>query len=114
MELDTLIQQLATDPEQIEFQNVIATIDENYVFTPTGFSNGEQVNLADQNNGSCKIFSFAALHKLSVDATLACFGAFYRDEVLQDPQGTNHQNIRQFMIHGWDGVRFDGQALKIR
>ncbi|MCA2017260.1 HopJ type III effector protein [Vibrio tritonius] len=114
MELDTLIQQLAMKPEQTDFQTVIATIDDNYVFTPTGFSNGEQVNAADQNNGSCKIFSFAALQKLSVEATLACFGSFYRDDVLGDPKGDSHQNIRQFMIHGWDGIRFDGQALKIR
>lgn len=114
MELNVLIQQLATNPEQTDFQTVIATIDDNYLFTPTGFTNGEQVNAEDQNNGSCKIFSFAALHKLSVEATLACFGSFYRDDVLGDPKGDNHQNIRQFMIHGWDGIRFEGQALKLR
>ncbi|MGL5142536.1 MAG: HopJ type III effector protein, partial [Acinetobacter baumannii] len=24
---------------------------------------------------------------------------------------TDHQNIRQFMQNGWDGVKFEGQAL---
>ncbi|ENR5726451.1 HopJ type III effector protein, partial [Acinetobacter baumannii] len=31
--------------------------------------------------------------------------------VLATPEGTDHQNIRQFMQNGWDGVKFEGQAL---
>jgi hypothetical protein len=38
-----------------------------------------------------------------------CFGAYYREEVLGDLEGTNHQNIRNFMKSGWD--RNYGEAL---
>jgi hypothetical protein len=34
--------------------------------------------------------------------------------VLKNPDGTDHQNIRNFMKHGWDGVRFEGEPLKPR
>ena len=51
------------------------------------------------------------MHQLSPEATLACFGAFYFEEVLGDPNGTNHQNIRNFMKTGWDGIAFYGSPL---
>ena len=50
------------------------------------------------------------LNALSEANTLACFGRFYR-EVLNDPTGTSHGNIRAFMRDGWAGICFDGQAL---
>jgi HopJ type III effector protein len=31
--------------------------------------------------------------------------------VLKTPDGTDHQNIRQFMLHGWEGIVFEGHAL---
>jgi hypothetical protein len=31
------------------------------------------------------------------EATLSCFGAYYQEDVLGDPDGTSHQNIRNFM-----------------
>jgi hypothetical protein len=68
-------------------------------------------NAAGENSGSCKIFAFAELQKLSGEATLSCFGAYYREEVLGDLEGTNHQNIRNFMKSGWDGIAFYGEAL---
>jgi hypothetical protein len=42
--------------------------------------------------------------------TLALFAEHYQS-VLDNLDGTDHQNIRQFMAHGWDGVIFEGQAL---
>lgn len=105
---------LKTSPETIDFKEVISYIDEHYDFKPTKFTNGNTVNEADQNNGSCKIFSFAKLNDLSKEETLALFGAFYRDEVLQNPDGTDHQNIRNFMEFGWDGISFEGEALRRR
>jgi hypothetical protein len=57
-------------------------------------------------------FSFAKLNGLSKEETLACFGAFYRNDVLQNPEGTDHQNIRNFIEFGWDGIEFEGQALQ--
>ena len=90
----------------------MAVIENNYHFTPTVFTNGETHNEANQNNGSCKIFAFGLLNNLSEQQTLACFGAYYRDDVLGNPDGDDHQNIRQFMVSGWTKVQFDGEALE--
>ncbi|WP_027383781.1 HopJ type III effector protein [Epilithonimonas caeni] len=106
-----ILEQLKNSPEIIDFKGVIAFIDENYDFTPTKFTNGNTVNEADQNNGSCKVFSFAKLNQLSKEETLALFGDFYRTDVLQNPERTDHQNIRNFIEFGWDGVLFEGEAL---
>jgi hypothetical protein len=108
MKLMQAIQEL---PDTITFSEVIAYIDTHYDFTPTRFVNGETVNEAGQNNGSCKIFSFARLNELTVAQTLALFGDYYRVDVLGNPDGTDHQNIRNFILHGWEGIRFDGNSL---
>ncbi len=96
----------------IAFNDTIALIESMYEFTPTRFSNGDLVSEAGQNSGSCKIFSFAKLQGLSELQTLQCFGAYYREDVLKNPGGTDHQNIRNFMKTGWAGVSFEGCALK--
>lgn len=106
-----ILEQLKNSPETIDFKDVIAFIDENYDFTPTKFTNGNIVNEADQNNGSCKVFSFAKLNQLSKEETLDLFGDFYRTDVLKNPKGTDHQNIRNFIEFGWDGITFEGEAL---
>ncbi|MCK5904092.1 MAG: HopJ type III effector protein, partial [Gammaproteobacteria bacterium] len=51
---------------------------------------------------------------LDQQQTLACFGAYYRDDVLQNLKADNHQNIRHFMKNSWDGIVFDGDALRLR
>lgn len=107
-----ILEQLRNAPETIDFKDVIAYIDEHYDFTPTKFRNGNTLNDANQNNGSCKVFSFAKLNDLNKEETLALFGDFYRTDVLQNPEGTEHQNIRNFMVSGWDGISFEGEALK--
>ena len=107
-----ILEQLEKSPEKIIFKDVIAYIDENYDFAPTKFTNGNTINEANQNNGSCKVFSFAQLKNLSKEQTLWLFGEFYREDVLNNPDGTDHQNIRNFMKFGWDGISFDGEALK--
>ncbi|MDI9879959.1 HopJ type III effector protein [Flectobacillus longus] len=112
MSVTSLIEKIKTNPETIEFQEVIAVIDASYQFQPTKFRNGNTINEAGQNSGSCKVFSFAKLNALSQEETLACFGAFYRNDVLQNPAGTDHRNIRNFIQFGWDGIEFEGQALQ--
>mgnify|MGYP003467843709 FL=1 len=107
-----IFEQLEKSPEKIIFKDVIAYIDENYDFAPTKFTNGNTINEANQNNGSCKVFSFAQLKNLSKEQTLWLFGEFYREDVLNNPDGTDHQNIRNFMKFGWEGISFDGEALK--
>ena len=107
----TFLQQLNDNPEAVVFTDTMAAIDSQYDFTPTAFKNGDLHNEAGQNNGSCKIFAFAQLHGLEVEQTLACFGDFYRKDVLENPQSTDHQNIRNFMQTGWAGIEFQGAAL---
>lgn len=107
-----ILERLKNSPESIDFKEVIAFIDEKYDFTPTKFSNGKTLNEANQNNGSCKIFSFAKLNQLSKEETLALFGDFYRTDVLKNLGGTDHQNIRNFIEFGWDGISFEGEALR--
>jgi len=109
-----ILQQLKISPETINFKEVIAFIDENYDFTPVRFVNGNMVNEVNQNNGSCKVFSFAKMNNLSKEKTLALFGDFYRIDVLENPEGNDHQNIRNFMKYGWDGISFSAEALKTK
>ncbi len=114
MELDTFLKQLKEAPESIAFNDTIGLIDAMYEFTPTAFTNGALRSEAGQNNGSCKIFSFARLQQLSPQWTLHCFGDYYRKDVLGNPEGSDHQNIRNFMKNGWEGIRFEREALKPR
>lgn len=92
------------------FSDVIALIESAYQHTPTAFQNGQQHNAAHENQGSAKVFSFAQLNGLDQGQTLSLFAEHYR-AVLNSPEATDHQNIRQFMIHGWSGLQFDGTAL---
>ena len=101
-------------PEKLEFSELMEVIENEYNFIPTAFKNGELDNAANENMGSCKLFSFAKLHALNADPTLACFGSYYRDEVLQNPDGDDHQNIRNFMKTGWDGLIFSQVALEAK
>lgn len=116
--LDTLLLQLKEAPEAIEFSDVIAVIDEYYHYSATRFNNGSAddhiVNNAGENEGSCKIFSFAKIQDLDKNQTLNCFGQYYRSDVLENPDERNHANIRTFMNHGWDGIRFENRALELK
>ncbi|MGF1923454.1 MAG: HopJ type III effector protein [Bacteroidia bacterium] len=85
------------------FTEVIEFIDRHYHHTPTAFKNGDVYNESTQNQGSAKIFSFAQLNELDVRDTLYLFAEHYRS-VLANPDAADHQNIRQFMIHGWNGL----------
>lgn len=114
MNVTELLALLNSDPQSVEFADVINTIDSHYHFSETGFTNGNTSSDAGQNNGSCKILAFGQLHQLSPQATLACFGKIYFKDVLGNPTGDDHQNIRQFMIHGWSGVKFDSSPLTQR
>ncbi|OIR19726.1 HopJ type III effector protein [mine drainage metagenome] len=111
MELETFLQRLGTVPESVTFDETMAVIDAHYSISPTAFRNGLLNNAAGQNNGSCKLFSFARLHGLSQQQTLHCFGKYYRDDVCMHPDGSDHQNIRNFIQTGWAGIEFSGDAL---
>ncbi|MZI93728.1 type III effector [Vibrio sp. CAIM 722] len=111
MDIKTLLEQITISADKIQFKEVIASIESAYEFTPVAFTNGNVENAEGQNQGSCKIFAFAKLHGLTPEQTIACFGEIYRDEVLAQPTADNHQNIRQFIANGWEGVTFAGEAL---
>lgn len=114
MSVDELLQQLRSEPDTIEFDQVMAVIAQHYSYTATGFGNGAVVNPAGSNEGSCKIFAFAQLNHLSEMETLALFGRYYRQDVLAHPAADDHANIRNFLLDGWLGIRFDGQALSLK
>ena len=111
MTLTTFLATLNSAPNTIQFSDTIAVIEAHYEFTPTAFKNGSIKNEAGKNSGSCKLFSFAKLHGLNEQQTLACFGDYYRIDVLQHPEAQDHQNIRNFIQFGWSGIQFDNQAL---
>lgn len=113
MKIDTFLQQLEQAPDSISFNDTIAVIEAHYHFTPIAFRNGELKNMAGENSGSCKIFSFARLLQLSPTQTLQCFGSYYREDVLKNPNANDHQNIRQFIRSGWPGIHFEGHALSL-
>lgn len=114
MNLDTFLNKLNSIPDTIEFNDTMAIIEALYDFTETAFTNGEIKNKAGENSGSCKLFTFAKLQGFDQQQTLACFGAYYRHDVLQNLAADNHQNIRHFMKSAWEGIVFDGEALKER
>ena len=111
MTVSEFIEKLKTDARNVSFEETIAVIDANYSFTPTAFSNGNQINKERENNGSCKIFAFAKLNQLNQLQTLTCFGSCYFDDVLKNPEGIDHQNIRNFIEFGWDGIHFENEPL---
>ena len=106
-----LLKQLQTG--EVKFADVIAFIEARYTHTPTAFQNGAQYNASTENQGSAKVFSFAQLNDLDQAQTLSLFAEHYAS-VLATPEATDHQNIRQFMQNGWNGIKFEGTALVMK
>lgn len=111
MKLNKFLAELKKNPRKNSFFDTIEVIGEHYDFIPTAFNNGNLEVKAGEHNGSCKIFAFGQLHNLSKEETLACFGDYYFEDVLKNPGGTDHQNIRNFMKTGWEGIHYKGTAL---
>lgn len=111
MKLQELKNKLNKAPETVSFTDTMAVIEANYIFTPTAFTNGELKNAAGENSGSCKLFAFAKKQNLTKEETLACFGAYYFEEVLKNPEGSNHQNIRNFIKTGFAAIQFEAEVL---
>lgn len=115
MSLSTFLQKI-TSNQEVSFNETIAIITENYDYEATEFTNGlaedTLTNASGTNEGSCKIFAFAQINQLNQQQTLSLFGDFYRKDVLDDLSGTGHQNIRNFIRYGWEGIRFKQPALK--
>jgi len=118
MNTKELLNIIQTTPAEVEFDQVMAVIENDYDYTPTQFYNGlgdkEVINEAGTNEGSCKIFAFADINDLNESQTLRCFGKYYRQDVLCNLGGTDHANIRNFMKFGWEGVHFDNPPLSVK
>ena len=112
MNIEAFKNKLKNNPKAIDFSETMSAIEANYEFTPTAFTNGKLKNKAGENSGSCKLFAFAKAQGFTKEETLACFGKFYFDDVLKNPNGTGHQNIRNFIKTGFKGLSFEGEPLK--
>merc|ERR1719217_140745 len=108
-DLPTEVQPIVTAVKEsaasVAFADGIGAIDAGYDATEVEFEVNGLKSAPGKNLGSAKIFSLGILAGLSKDETLACFGQYYRD-VLANPDGDDHPNIRGFMQAGWDGVSF--------
>lgn len=109
--LADLLTKIKQQEKSVTFEQVMQVIKDNYHYQPALFTNGELVNEAGTNEGSCKIFYFAQLNRLNSHQTLACFGRYYREDVLANPSGNDHGNIRNFIKMGWQGIEFKSVAL---
>lgn len=109
--LADLIAQIKQQEQTVEFEQVMQVINANYHYQAVCFTNGELINDAGTNEGSCKIFYFAQLNGLNQQQTLACFGRYYREDVLTNPTGNDHGNIRNFIKTGWQSIKFNSPAL---
>ena len=100
-----------TELQKLSFKEIIAYIDENFDYTASSFKNGTLINAENENQGSTKTLYFAKLNNLSVEDTLKLFAEHYQ-AVLDDKEGSSHQNIRNFMEFGWEGVEFKKEVLQ--
>ena len=104
---------LKANSTSILFAETMQVIEDNYNFIPTTFTNGDIKNKAGENSGSCKLFAFAKIQKMTKEEALFCFGEHYKN-VLEDENGDSHQNIRNFMKSGFDGLSFESEALELK
>ncbi len=112
MTLQEFKNKLQNNPRGIQFTDTISVIESNYDFTPSAFENGKLKNKKSENQGSCKVFSFAVDQKLNKEETLACFGQYYFNDVLENLEGEGHQNIRNFIKTSFKGLVFEIKPLK--
>ena len=95
---------------EIIFADVLAFIDDNYNYTPTAFTNGNQENTIDQNQGSAKVLAFAQLNDYTENDTLKLFAEHYK-AVIETKKKKKKNNRSQFMQNGWNGVSFENDVL---
>lgn len=91
------------DASELTFEEVMEVIDTHFETGLIEFKNGALTNKPGENEGSAKLLSYAALSGFDQATTLTLWGQYYRD-VVNDPDGDSHQNIRNFMKTGWDGT----------
>jgi hypothetical protein len=95
------------------FDDTLALVEQHFHYQPTGFHNGPEFNASDENLGACKVFGIAQYCSLNEVDTLTLFAQHYK-QVLDNPAGESHGNIRQFISTGWSGIRFENTPLRLR
>lgn len=99
------------------FAETLALVEKWYALNPTAFKNGLDEHAVEnpqgKNEGSLKVFALGRLNGFTPEQALASFGEHYRD-VIATPNGNDHQNIRQFMRHGWAGIQFENAPLRLK
>jgi len=117
MQLQAFVSAVKND-QWFSFDEVMSVMLAHYTYQPTEFTNGLGAdclhNAAGSNEGSCKIFAFALINGLSKEQTLNLFGAYYRHDVLENPEREDHPNIRRFIRDGLAGLCFKGTALRLK
>ncbi|QSP96267.1 HopJ type III effector protein [Marinobacter salinisoli] len=96
-----------------DFAETLALIERHFDYQPTAFHNGPLTNAPGENAGSCRVFALGRYCNLAESDTLRLFAEHYR-QVVEDPSGSSHANIRQFISTGWSGIRFDADPLRPR
>lgn len=101
------------DGGHADFNDTLALIERYFEYRPSRFHNGPVSNAAGENAGSCKVFGLALNCSLNEADTLKLFAEHYQ-QVLDNPTGNGHSNIRQFISTGWSGIRFEDTPLRLR
>ncbi|MBZ2167269.1 HopJ type III effector protein [Marinobacter sp. F4216] len=96
-----------------DFAGTLALVERFFDYQPTGFHNGPLANAPGENSGSCRVFALGRYCNLPESDTLSLFAEHYQ-QVINDPSGSSHANIRQFISTGWSGIRFDVEPLRPR
>lgn len=98
-----------------EFEETTSLVDSLFQVTPCAFRVGLGPFAVDNpigtNTGALRVLALGKLLGLDKQTTLNLFGRHYRD-VLDNPHGDAHANIRAFIRDGWNGVEFSGEPLK--
>ena len=99
---------------KLKFSDFLALIDSEYNFSNIAFKNGDIFNSKHENQGSAMVFCFGHMYSLSELEVLHCFAEHYHSVIQNSNDETSHLNIRSFMVHGWDALLIDFDALKIK
>lgn len=85
--------------ERPRLESTIDSIKSMWDFIPQGFIVGNQTNEPGLNEASLLILAYADMYDLPLEKILIMFGEAY-DEVVADPDGDNHLNVRSLMANG--------------
>lgn len=95
--------ELAREWKNTDFGNTIQAIDSILETEPVDFVNGEVPNTSGENLWSLKVLAFGKMMWFHTQEVLSMFWEYYR-EVIDNPDGNSHQNIRALQKTGIECV----------